>query len=117
MLKANRSSINRRYHELPEVEINEGNVPEKLRPLVPFARQWSIIGEEALERAIDQCARENIERTLAAAMPLKDAISDFAFYSPAAAAIPVPDEVVLFQIFHWSLCRLETDLRYSSARD
>jgi hypothetical protein len=115
MRKASPSSTNRRYHELPDVEISETNVPEKLRPLIPFAMQWGIVGDEALERLVRKASPENIARTLAAAMPLKDAISDFAFYSAEAAAIPVPDEVVLFQIFHWSLCRLETE-RYLPAK-
>jgi hypothetical protein len=109
MPKANASLGNKRYWDLPGVVIDEANVPSKLRVLLPFAQQWSMIGDDALEHALKKYDARMIAETLRTAVPLKDAVASYAFESPGAAAIPVPDEVVLYQMFYWALCRLETE--------
>jgi len=106
--KASHNTTSQRYWEAPGVEIKESCVPCKLRALLPLAQQWSMLGDDSLEEALRKCEPETVARTLRTAMPLKDTIAEFAFDSAGAAAIPVPDEVVLFQIFYWALCRLES---------
>ena len=99
-----------RYDKLPNVRIDESLVPAKLRELLPFARAWGILGDDALERAIRQASHDDIKRAVEASKPLKTAIHKFAYQSPGASATPVPDEVVLFQMFAWSLNRLEVEI-------
>jgi len=99
-----------RYTNLPGVLIDESRVPASLRPLLPIARDWGNLGDEALERAIGEASRETIAQAVEAALPMKDEIHDFAYRSAGAAATPVPDEVVLFQMFAWSLNRLEVEM-------
>ena len=89
----------RSYGELPNVKIDESRIPAPLRKLVPLAKVWSISCDDALDRAVRATSRDEITRVVHAALPLRDAIYDFAFESVGASAIPVPDEVVLFQIF------------------
>ena len=71
------------------------------------------MGDEALERAVRAASRDEIARAVEAARPLRDLIHDFAYRSAGALATPVPDEVVLFQMFAWSLQRLEVESRVS----
>src|SRR5262245_40276327 len=100
----------RRYDKLPDVTIDESRVPAPLRDLLPFARAWGILGDDALDRAIRQASPAEITRAVEAARPLKSAIQKFAYRSAGASATPVPDEVVLFQMFAWSLNRLELEI-------
>jgi hypothetical protein len=98
-----------RYDQLPDVRIDESRIPPPLRSLIPLARAWGIAGDEALERAIRAASRDEIAAVVAASRGMKDAIHGFAYRSPGANATPVPDEVVLFQMFAWSLNRLEVE--------
>jgi len=100
-----------RYDKLPNVKIDESRVPSKLRDLLPFARQWGILGDDALERAIRQAGRDEIRRAVKAASGLRKEIHAFAYESPGASATPIPDEVVLFQMFACSLRWLEVEAK------
>jgi ParB-like chromosome segregation protein Spo0J len=100
-----------RYDRLPNVRIDEARVPAPLRELLPFARAWGICGEDALERAIRRASREQMLQVVHAARPVKAVLHDFAYESAGASATPVPDEVVLFQMFAWSLQHLEVEVR------
>lgn len=44
------------------------------------------------------------------AWPLRAEIARFAYESQGAKTIPVPDEVVIFQMLGWSLNRLQTEV-------
>jgi hypothetical protein len=107
------SSFANRYDQLPDVQIDPSRIPPQLQPLLPFARAWGIMGDDALERAVREASRDEILRAVEAARPLRDLIRDFAYRSAGASATPVPDEVVLFQMFAWSLQRLEVESRTS----
>jgi hypothetical protein len=100
-----------RYDQLPHVRLDESRIPAPLCPLLPFARPWGILGDDALERAVRVASCDGIVRAVEAARPFKDAIHDFAYRSIGPSATPVPDEVVLFQMFAWSLNRLEVESR------
>jgi hypothetical protein len=100
----------KRYDQLPGVTIEESRIPELLQPLIPYARAWGILGDDGLEWAIAHGSRNEMEEVVRVARPLKDAIHQYAYESAGASAIPVPDEVVLFQMFAWSLNRLEVEV-------
>jgi hypothetical protein len=106
MFKRKPENETQRYDQLPNVKIDESRIPAPLRPLLPFARAWSISCDDALERAIRVAGHDEIARAVEAGIPMRDAIHDFAYRSAGASAIPVPDEVVLFQMFAASLERL-----------
>ena len=101
-----------RYDQLPGVTIDESSIPADLHALLPFARTWGIMGDAALEHAIRKASRDEIAQAVDAASPLIDSIHGFAYCSAGADASPVPDEVVLFQMFAWSLNRLRTASRF-----
>ena|SRR5688572_27113193 len=100
----------RRYGELPGVKLDQSQIPASLCPLLPFAKRWAILSDDGLEQAISEEGYEEIVKAVEAARPLKSAIHEFAYRSAGASATPVPDEVVLFQMFAWSLNRLEIEV-------
>lgn len=104
-------SFSKRYDQLPGVQIDPTRIPSPLQEILPVVRTWAIMGDEALERAIRAAGRDEIVRAVQAVQSLKDAIHDFAYRSGGASATPIPDEVVLFQLFAWSLNRLEVECR------
>ena len=107
------SSSTKRYDQFPDVQIDPLRIPPQLQPLLPLARAWGIMGDDALEHAVRAASRDEIVRVVEAAHPVRDLIHDFAHRSAGASATPVPDEVVLFQMFAWSLQRLEVESRAS----
>ena len=99
-----------RYDQLPGVQIDERRIPASLRPLLPYARAWGILGDGELERAISAATWGDVIEAVEAARPLKEEIFQYAHRSAGAAATTVPDEVVLFQMFEWCLLRLESEV-------
>jgi hypothetical protein len=101
----------KRYDQLPGVQIDPTRIPSPLQEILPVVRKWAIMGDGALEQAIRAANRDEIARAVQSTQSLKDAIHDFAYRSEGALATPIPDEVVLFQMFAWSLNRLEVECR------
>ena len=106
-----KSATGKRYIDLPGVQLNESDIPSPLLPLLEVAKEWAIVGDNALEKAIQKTEKQKIRTAVNLARPLKDNIEKFAFESNGASATPVPDEVVIFQMFAWSLKRLEVEVR------
>jgi hypothetical protein len=105
------SSTGKRYVDVPGVKITLANIPVGLQPLLGLAKEWAIVGDDALEEAIRKAGKKRIRACVDAAWPLKDEMFQFAYESNGAKATPVPDEVVVFQMFAWSLNRLEVEVR------
>jgi hypothetical protein len=105
------SSTGKRYCDLPGVQITPKAIPAPLLPLLEMAKEWAIVGDDALERAVRKAGKEKIRSVVKLATPLKSEIDRFAHESAGAKATPVPDEVVVFQMFGWSLKLLEFEAR------
>ena len=104
------SATGKRYCDLPGVNIRISKIPADLRPVLKVAREWSIVGDNALERAIRKAGKRKICAVVELAWPLENEIFMFALKSKGAKAIPVPHEIVLFQIFSWNLRRLRVEI-------
>jgi hypothetical protein len=98
------SATGKRYAELPGVKLRLDYIPRSLAPLVEDAKRWAIVGETGVERAIKKVSIEELESLIARAQPLKTEVWKFAHDSEGAHQTPIPDEVVLFQIY---LCVLQ----------
>ena len=105
------SSTGKRYCDLPGVNISLEAIPPALRPLLEDAKEWAIVGDNALERAVRKAGKDKIRAVVARSRPLLDKIDRFAHDSAGAKATPIPHEVVVFQIFGWSLKLLEVEAR------
>src|SRR5260370_28824129 len=110
------SSTGRRYAELPGVKIRTEKIPAALSQIIEDAKAWAIIGETGVEKAIRKIKLEEMEGLLSAALPLKEQIRIFALESEGASQTPVPDEVVLFQVFLWVLQRIESTVLLRKSR-
>ena len=104
------SATGKRYADLPDVRISESSIPAALLPILGVAKEWAIVGDDALERAIRKAGKEKVSSAVEIAWPLRAEIARFAYESQGAKTIPVPDEVVMFQMLGWSLNRLQTEV-------
>lgn len=93
------SATGKRYAELPDVTIRLKAIPRALLPLLKDAKRWAIVGETGVERAMRKASIDEMESVVARAEPLKEEIWQFAHESVGSRQTPIPDEVVLFQIF------------------
>jgi hypothetical protein len=105
------SATGKRYAELPDVRIRPEAIPRSLAPLLADAKQWAVVGEAGIERAIAKASLEEMAAVVARAEPLKAEAWQFAHESEGSRATPVPDEVVLFQIFLGVLRDLDSTVR------
>src|SRR2546427_173597 len=110
------SATGKRYAELPGVTLRLEKIPRPLVPLLEDAKKWAIVGETGIEKAILKTRLEEMEGILSAALPLRDQIRNFAFESEGASQTPVPDEVVLFQMFSCVLQRIESTVLLRKSR-
>ena len=89
-----------KYAENPRVKIANEKVPLVLRRLVPLARKWGIVGETDALRQVDQATEEELREFVEAFHHSRKEIQAFCS-GPESERIPVPDEVVMFQLaFH-----------------
>jgi len=93
------SATGKRYAELPGVTLRLEEIPRLLVPLLEDAKKWAIVGETGVERAISKASLEEMEAVIARAETLKEEAWKFAHESDGSPQTPIPDEVVLFQIF------------------
>ena len=101
---------------MPGVKLRPEYVPRLLGPLVEDARRWAIVGETGVERAIKKASIEELERVIARAQPLKKEVWKFAHDSEGAHQTPIPDEVVLFQIYLCVLQDIDSTVRLEKSR-
>jgi hypothetical protein len=106
-----RSATGKRYVDLPGVALNEDRIPTSLRSILKYAREWALVGDSALDRQLSGTPKQKIRASVDAARPLFEQIYAFAFESPDAKAIPIPDEVVIFQMYWTSLQAMEAEIR------
>ena len=92
------SSTNR-YDQLPNARIDSSRIPAPLQPLLPFARAWGIMGDDALERAVRAVSRDEIARVVEAARPVRDLIFDFAHRSVGVVREEEPLATYLWSSF------------------
>ena len=105
------SATGKRYIDLPGVTLNETAVPPALTPILGVVAEWAYVGDAALERKVRVTANKDIRTVVESARSLREEIYRFAFESPGTKAVPVPDEVVVFQMFWTSLQTLEAEIR------
>jgi hypothetical protein len=110
------SATGKLYAELPGVKIRKNLIPGLLHEILDDAKTWAIVGETGIEKAIKKATIEDMERVVSAARPIKDEIWRFAFESQGASQTPIPDEVVLFQIFVCVLGELESTVTLIKSR-
>src|SRR5437016_2460173 len=88
--------VTSRYADIEGVVIDPSKVPEYLRHLIPLAKHWSI-GDD-VERAdmMWLTPYEELRAMVLEVRPFRDEIWDWC--SSHHADIPVPDEVVVFDM-------------------
>ena len=91
-------------------------IPRPLVPLLEDVKKWAIVGETGVERAIRKASLEEMEAVVARAEPLKEKAWKFAHESDDSRQIPIPDEVVLFQIFLSVLRDIDSTVRLKKSR-
>jgi hypothetical protein len=106
----------KRYAELPGVTLRLEVIPPPLIPLLEDAKKWAIVGETGIERAISKASLEDMEALVARAKPLEEKAWKFAHESIGSRQIPIPDEVVLFQIFLGVLRTIDSTVRLKKSR-
>ena len=111
-----RSATGKRYAELPDVKIRVEALPRTLSPLLEDAKKWAIVGETGVDRAIRKASIEEMEAVVARAEPLKEELWKFTHESAGSRATPIPDEVVLFQVFTCVLQDLDSTVRLERSR-
>ena len=103
------SAISSRYAELKGVAINPANVPEALRPLIPYAKEWAIGDDVERSGYMASVSFELKEDFVTMVWPHMDAIESFC--SKHRNETPVPDEVVLFDM----MAKAAAEVRYAIA--
>ena len=88
--------VTTRYADSEGVEIDEVKVPESLRPLIPFAKKWAISDDSERTTFQENIGFEEKKKFVDLVWPLMDEIE--AYCSQLENEVPVPDEVVLFQM-------------------
>ncbi len=111
-----KSATGKRYAELPGATIRLKVIPRALLPLLDDAKKWAIVGETGVDGAIRKASIEEMEAVVARAEPLKEELWKFAHESAGSRATPIPDEVVLFQIFRCVLQDLDSTVRLKKSR-
>jgi len=111
-----RSATGKRYAELPDVTLRLEVIPRPLLPLLEDAKKWAIVGETGVERAIKKASLEEMEAVIARAETLEDEAWKFAHESDGSRQTPIPDEVVLFQIFLSVLRSIDWTVRLKKSR-
>jgi hypothetical protein len=90
-----------RYVDLPGVEIHPNKIPEPLRDLLPFARKWCFLKEDALHAALDQTDTQSIQTFVDNSNSKDEQLYEFCFRRDLPT--PVPDEVALMQTMYHNL--------------
>ena len=88
--------VTSRYAEAEGVRIDPARVPEELRSLIPLAKQWAIgddVERDRYERSVSREERKAFVETVGPKMKTVEA-----FCAKHRDEIPVPDEVVLFDM-------------------
>jgi len=84
------------YIQLPGVKVDENNFPEELRCLVPMAKKWCYVNEDALYQHLNDSGLEQIEAFVTACKRSEPKLGNYCFET--AHPCPVPHEAVLLQI-------------------
>ena len=90
-----------RYIDLPGVKIHRSKIPEPLRELLPLAREWCFVKEDALYTALDRANTQSIQNFVDSGNGKDEQLYDFCFRQDLPT--PVPDEVVLMQTMYHNL--------------
>ena len=85
-----------RYADEPGVTVDESYVPEAFRPLLPFARIWSIGDDVERHEFMESTARETLKEMVDAVYPHFDALAEWSLAE--TQKVPVRDEVVLLDM-------------------
>lgn len=112
-----KSSTGKRYSELEDVLIDATRIPESFRSALGFISDWAIIGDNAVDKAIRGTPKQKLLECVDAIIPLEDQIHDFAFESPGAKLTPIPQEVVLCQIFLTAYANLKVEAHVVRLKD
>ena len=85
------------YVNQPGFSAKTDGLPENLKHLLPLAEAWAFVGETATFQKIDHASIEELTDFVNRFRGSLPAIQSLCF-GPAGNQIPVPDEVVVFQI-------------------
>ncbi|MFN0009119.1 MAG: hypothetical protein ACKVXR_14545 [Planctomycetota bacterium] len=85
-----------RYADQPDVSIDEQNVPEELRALLPLARIWAIGDDVERNDFMEQASVEERKHLVDTVAPHFEALSEWS--SVENRKTPVPDVVVLLDM-------------------
>jgi hypothetical protein len=86
--------ITSRYTESSGVELDEAEVPEGLRHLIPFAKHWCIGDDRERSDLMWLTPAEDLSSFVAAVWPVREEIERWS--RSRRQDIPVPDEVIAF---------------------
>lgn len=86
-----------RYSDYPDVVIDESNVPEPFRPLIPYAKLWSIGDDVVRGEIMENTPPEDLDAFVRAVSPHLDALWEWT-QSFHGQEVPIPDEVVIFEM-------------------
>lgn len=91
------------------VKIDESQVPEKFRHLIPFARYWSIGDDVDRVNLMKRTSRARKKALVDAVRPLWAELSEWCDESHGFAT-PVPEEVVIFEMLFEAVAEAEYDV-------
>jgi len=88
--------ITSRYADNPDVTIDPDKIPEPIRSILPFAKDWAIGDDKERTEYEASLSVEDLKLFVDAVWPKMDAIEDYC--SKHRGDVPVPDEVVLLDM-------------------
>jgi hypothetical protein len=87
-----------RYCDLPNVKIDRARLPRRLQPIYRTACKWGIISDEESYKWIAACEVQELKKFL---IELERVLPDVeAYIFDVPQPVPVPHEVVLFQMVY-----------------
>jgi hypothetical protein len=86
------------YSKLSGVVIKSEKVPKALVNLIPFAEKWSFTNEAEMQRVLERSTTDEIKAFVQACEKSLSALDKYCFKK--RHPIPIPDEIVLFQIMY-----------------
>lgn len=97
--------VTSRYSDMDGVVIDSLNVPERIRHLIPLARHWSVGDDSERGDLMLLTPAEELKALVVAVRPYQDEIRQWC--SAHHADVPVPDEVVLFDMLSQAAAEAE----------
>lgn len=97
-----------RYSKLTGVVIKSEKVPKALVNLISFAKIWSFTNEAEMQRALERSTTDEIQAFVQACEDNLPALNNYCLKKHHP--IPIPDEIVMFQIMYTNFFEARSEL-------